>query len=110
MRKEGLKDLCREHNLNFDLVLADVWEFLKKHSSSWQSLSSKIDTTKPDPINIEKLVSYGYRKYSTGQYVPKKYLSHFGWKNTYYQKAITEISINPNFYRRTRRRTEKVSQ
>lgn len=35
----------------------------------------------------------GYRKYTTGQYVPKKYLSNFGWKNTFYQHAETTIAF-----------------
>jgi hypothetical protein len=30
---------------------------------------------------------YGYRKCTTGEYVPFKYRCNFGWKNTYYQSA-----------------------
>jgi hypothetical protein len=44
----------------------------------------------------EKLVSsvsYGYRKYSTGEYVSKAYLRNFGWKNTYYQEAKCVVMI-----------------
>lgn len=37
--------------------------------------------------------SCGYRKYTTGQYVPQAYLKNFGWKNTYYQSAETVVSI-----------------
>lgn len=37
---------------------------------------------------------YGYRKYTTGEYVPNAYLSNFGWKNTYYQAAITIVEID----------------
>ncbi len=36
---------------------------------------------------------YGYRKNTTGEYVPNAYRAHFGWKNTYYQEAITEVEI-----------------
>jgi hypothetical protein len=36
---------------------------------------------------------YGYRKYTTGEYVPNKYRANFGWKNTYYQCAETVIQI-----------------
>ncbi len=36
---------------------------------------------------------YGYRKYTTGQYVPNAYLNNFGWKNTYYQAAETVVEI-----------------
>ena len=38
-------------------------------------------------------ISYGYRKYSTGEYVPNSYLKNFGWKNTYYQQAETVVLI-----------------
>jgi len=37
---------------------------------------------------------YGYRKYTTGEYVPNKYRSNFGWKNTYYQRAETVVEID----------------
>jgi hypothetical protein len=36
---------------------------------------------------------YGYRKTTTGQYVPNSYRNHFGWKNTYYQAAETVVNI-----------------
>jgi hypothetical protein len=44
----------------------------------------------------DKVIShtcYGYRKYTTGEYVPNKYLANFGWKNTYYQHAETIVQI-----------------
>lgn len=37
----------------------------------------------------------GYRKYTTGEYVPNAYRSNFGWKNTYYQHAITRVMVKP---------------
>ena len=36
---------------------------------------------------------YGYRKYTTGEYVPNAYRSKFGWKNTYYQAAETTVAL-----------------
>ncbi len=42
---------------------------------------------------IVKRQSPGYRKYSTGEYVAKAYLANFGWKNTYYQHAITIVML-----------------
>lgn len=36
---------------------------------------------------------YGWRKYSTGQYVGNTYRTKFGWKNTYYQHAETVVSV-----------------
>lgn len=38
----------------------------------------------------------GYRKKTTGEYVPKKYLANFGWKNTYYQHAECVVEIDRN--------------
>lgn len=35
----------------------------------------------------------GYRKYTTGEYVSNKYRSNFGWKNTYYQHAMTTVMV-----------------
>ena len=49
--------------------------------------------------NEDKIVShisYGYRKYTTGEYVSNKYRSNFGWKNTYYQHAETVVMVKAN--------------
>lgn len=35
----------------------------------------------------------GYRKHTTGEYVPTAYLRNFGWKNTYYQLAHTVVML-----------------
>ena len=39
--------------------------------------------------------AFGYRKYTTGEYVPNAYLANFGWKNTYYQHAETVVEVTP---------------
>jgi hypothetical protein len=46
-----------------------------------------------DENKIIKHISYGYRKYTTGEYVPNAYRNNFGWKNTYYQSAYTKVMI-----------------
>lgn len=38
-------------------------------------------------------IRFGWRKRTTGQYVPNAYRRKFGWKNTYYQEAITKITF-----------------
>lgn len=46
--------------------------------------------------NEDKVIShtdFGYRKVTTGEYVPHAYRNNFGWKNTYYQKAETVVMI-----------------
>ena len=35
----------------------------------------------------------GYRKYTTGEYVPNSYRWNFGWKNTYYQHAVCIVAM-----------------
>lgn len=35
----------------------------------------------------------GYRKHTTGEYVPNAYLRNFGHKNTYYQNAVTVVAV-----------------
>ena len=47
-------------------------------------------------IHGDMCLSYGYRKFTTGEYVPNKYRANFGWKNTYYQCAICAVEININ--------------
>jgi hypothetical protein len=39
-------------------------------------------------------VDYGYRKNTTGEYVPHAYRAKFGWKNTYYQPALTTVALD----------------
>lgn len=41
---------------------------------------------------------YGYRKFSTGEYVPNSYITNFGWKNTYYQHAVFETIVPIDWY------------
>ena len=50
---------------------------------------------KPGTGRVISHTRYGYRKYTTGEYVPNKYLANFGWKNTYYQHAETVVVLNP---------------
>jgi hypothetical protein len=42
---------------------------------------------------VAEHIAYGYRKYTTGEYVSNAYRSSFGWKNTYYQNASTTIML-----------------
>ena len=38
-------------------------------------------------------IQCGYRKNTTGEYVPSAYRANFGWKNTYYQHAQCEVIL-----------------
>lgn len=41
-------------------------------------------------------IRYGFRKNTTDEYVPNAYRRRFGWKNTYYQAALTTVEmVNP---------------
>ena len=44
-------------------------------------------------VGVVSHVRFGYRKHTTGEYVPKSYLRNFGWKNTYYQAAECVVSV-----------------
>jgi hypothetical protein len=46
-----------------------------------------------DRTTVIEHVRCGYRKYTTGEYVPQAYLNNFGWKNTYYQHAHTTVML-----------------
>jgi len=43
---------------------------------------------------VKKHTPFGYRKITTGEYVPNKYRCNFGWKNTYYQSAETVVVLS----------------
>lgn len=51
-----------------------------------------------DPPRMGACKRYGYRKHTTGEYVPHKYRIHFGWKNTYYQNAVSEVIVPIDWY------------
>jgi len=42
---------------------------------------------------IKSHTPYGWRKKTTGEYVPNAYRNNFGWKNTYYQYAETVVAL-----------------
>ena len=46
----------------------------------------------PEPCVLDH-TRYGYRKRTTGQYVPNAYMDKFGWKNCYYQSAETVVAL-----------------
>ena len=46
-----------------------------------------------DEDKVVSHTSYGYRKRTTGEYVPNSYRNKFGWKNTYYQRAETVVML-----------------
>ena len=51
-----------------------------------------------EKLEIVHHLDFGYRKKTTGEYVPNKYLNNFGWKNTYYQHAVNEVEIPYEIY------------
>lgn len=63
--------------------------FARKHGHG-RATSVKIG----GQTRIIATIPYGYRKYTTGEYVPNSYRANFGWKNTYYQHAICHVQIS----------------
>lgn len=59
--------------------------------------ASEIIFTNTDKPKVKKHTCYGYRKYTTGEYVSNSYRANFGWKNTYYQNAQTTVEIPLQF-------------
>jgi len=55
--------------------------------------ATEIRFAKTDVAYVADHTRYGYRKITTGQYVPNKYVRNFGWKNTYYQNAETVVVL-----------------
>jgi hypothetical protein len=80
-----------ENGLNPEKVINRIKYEVKRSRMSWQSINLK--TGDEEKIDI---TSFGYRKKTTGEYVPKAYLSHFGWKNTYYESAQLIITFVNN--------------
>ena len=54
---------------------------------------SATSITYGDEDKVMSHTPYGYRKRTTGEYVPNSYRNKFGWKNTYYQHAETVVML-----------------
>lgn len=46
-----------------------------------------------DANTVRSHTRCGWRKNTTGEYVPNAYLRNFGWKNTFYQHAHTIVTV-----------------
>lgn len=68
---------------------------IARQSGYHSATSIKIDRRlKKGTGKITKRIDYGYRKFSDDSYVSNAYRNNFGWKNTYYQCAVTEVTLN----------------
>ena len=56
------------------------------------SIATKINLGRED--RIVSRTNHGYRKHTTGEYVSNAYRNKFGWKNTYYQHALTVVEVD----------------
>lgn len=73
-------------NAALDIVRAEI----KRHQTNWSVVD--VDFCAAGKLRTE-FIPRGYRKNTTGEYVPNSYLNNFGWKNTYYQHASLYITI-----------------
>lgn len=64
----------------------------RKEGCGW---ATTITFDPAQPEGVVEHTSFGYRKKTTGEYVPNAYLRNFGWKNTYYQRAETVVNLHP---------------
>lgn len=94
MTLEQVKQWASDNAIDEDKVLECVRKAVAESGMSWQSVNLEIG----ELYNYEA-VPYGYRKITTGEYVPNIYRYRFGWKNTYYQHACLTVTIPvPGFY------------
>jgi hypothetical protein len=77
---------------------------MKKKARTLQTIANSIarahgcgsaDSFSVKPVSEPKVkhIRYGYCKYTTGEYVSSAYRQNYGWKNTYYQRAITRVVV-----------------
>jgi len=75
----------------------DVISEIKTKSNSFARKNNFGKATKlvkgENDFEIVNSTQFGYRKYTTGEYVPNAYMNKFGWKNCYYQNAECVIAI-----------------
>ena len=74
-----------------DEIIAVVREKVRYYETTW-SVVNFVDTPEE-----EGFIPCGYRKNTTGEYVPNAYRRNFGWKNTFYQRACLNIYISPRW-------------
>lgn len=98
MTKKELIKIAKENKMNPDRVIRFVWERIRAAGTNWAATNVKI-TSDETANNEDFYIPCGYRKNTTGQYVPNSYRSKFGWKNTYYQSASLELTLNPKYFR-----------
>jgi hypothetical protein len=70
----------------------DLETFANAYAKS-QGYGSATEIVESEKVRIVDRWDYGYRKHTTGEYVSNAYRNKFGWKNTYYQSAITVVGV-----------------
>lgn len=85
MKKEEVKVFAEEHGYDAEKLIDKIRQEVKRCGTSWQSVSLHHGNGETEHT------ASGYRKYTTGEYVPNSYRDKFGWKNTYYQSASLVI-------------------
>lgn len=88
MTKIKAMNWAKENGYNPEKVVSLVRDFTEKCGTNWASV-----TLKKGSHFETKRIKPGYRKCTTGEYVPNSYLANFGWKNTYYQSSVAEITL-----------------
>ena len=77
---------------NAQEVIDMVRDEVKRFRTNWSAISF---------VNNEHIAGFtrcGFRKNTTGEYVPNAYRNNFGWKNTYYQHAELRIFVPRHLY------------
>ena len=90
MTKKDLEKWARENDLDERMVVRFVEQAIREQGTGWSALEV---STHLGNCTSTAYTPYGYRKNTTGEYVSHAYRSNFGWKNTYYQRAILAVSF-----------------
>lgn len=81
----------KDHEMDAIQIL-DLINRIRRAVDQYNTAWSAVEIYEADNEDVN-YTRCGYRKYTTDEYVPSSYRSNFGWKNTYYQRAILAVNV-----------------
>lgn len=92
MKIEEIKNWAEEKGYDAEKIIKAARGAVKYFGTTWSTLELKESDYIMSPTHIRR----GWRKYTTGEYVPNAYRLK-GWHNTYYENAQTFIYIDSTY-------------
>ena len=80
------------------------YKTVKQYANAWirsenkGSIATDLKVGSSETPILGKDLDCGFRKKTTGEYVPNAYMNNFGWKNCYYQPSVREVFIPIEVY------------